>query len=151
MEFEKIYEPQKFEPRWAQFWLESGIYHADPHTPGVHFSIAIPPPNVTGSLHMGHMLDHTIMDTAVRWHRMRGENVLWLPGVDHAGIATQIVVERMLAEEGVTRQQLGREEFERRVWQWKEKYGNRITKQMRHIGDSVDWSRESFTLSPQLS
>ena len=100
---------------------------------------------------MGHMLDHTIMDACVRWHRMCGDNTLWLPGVDHAGIATQMVVERMLAEEGITRQQLGREKFECRVWQWKEKYGNRITDQMKAIGDSVDWSRESFTLSPQLS
>ncbi|MGI8743413.1 MAG: valine--tRNA ligase [Bryobacteraceae bacterium] len=151
MTFETVYEPQRFEQHWARWWVETGIYRADPTAPGPRFSLVIPPPNVTGSLHMGHMLDHTIMDAAVRWHRMIGDNTLWLPGVDHAGIATQMVVERMLAEDGLTRQQLGREEFERRVWQWKEKYGNRITDQMKAIGDSVDWSREAFTLSPQLS
>ena len=151
MQIEKVYEPQRFEPHWAQWWVETGIYHADTHVPGPRFSMVIPPPNVTGSLHIGHMLEHTIMDAAVRWHRMRGDNTLWLPGVDHAGIATQMVVTRMLAQEGITRQQLGREEFERRVWQWKEKYGNRIVEQMKRIGDSVDWSRERFTLSPELS
>jgi valyl-tRNA synthetase len=151
MQIEKVYEPQRFEPHWAKWWVESALYKADPDAAGEPFSIAIPPPNVTGQLHMGHMLDHTIMDAAVRWRRMRGHNTLWLPGVDHAGIATQLMVERMLAEQGITRQQLGREEFEKRVWAWKEKYGNRITDQMKQIGDSVDWSREAFTLSPHLS
>ena len=145
MEFEKQYEPQKFEPHWAQLvGRNRHLSRRSPPRPGPVFSIVIPPPNVTGSLHMGHMLDHTIMDAAVRWHRMRGDNTLWLPGVDHAGIATQMMVERMLAEEGITRQQLGREEFEQRVWEWKEKYGDRITEQMKQIGDSVDWSREQF-------
>ncbi len=119
--------------------------------PGRTFSLVIPPPNVTGSLHIGHMLDHTIMDVAVRWHRMRGETTLWLPGTDHAGIATQMVVERQLAAEGLTRKQLGREEFERRVWQWKEEYGGRINNQIRREGASVDWSRERFTMDPGLS
>ena len=151
MEIEKIYEPQKTESRWSQFWLESNLYRAHPSAPPPVFSIVIPPPNVTGSLHMGHMLDHTIMDAAVRWHRMRGDNTLWLPGTDHAGIATQLMVERMLLAQGVTRKELGREEFEKRVWEWKEKYGDRITCQMKKIGDSVDWSREQFTLSPELS
>ncbi len=151
MEIEKIYEPQRFESRWAQWWIETGLYHADAAAPRPRFSIVIPPPNVTGALHMGHMLDHTISDAAVRWHRMRGDNTLWLPGVDHAGIATQIMVERLLAEQGLTRDQLGREAFEQRIWEWKEKYGSRITDQMKQIGDSVDWSRERFTLSPQLS
>jgi valyl-tRNA synthetase len=151
MEIEKIYEPRKFEPRWAQWWVETGLYNANPNSPGPPFSIVIPPPNVTGSLHMGHMLEHTIIDAAVRWHRMRGDNTLWVPGVDHAGIATQLLVERMLSQQGCTRQQLGREEFLKRVWEWKEKYGNRITEQMVQIGDSVDWSRAAFTLSPQLS
>ena len=151
MQLEKVYEPQQCEPRWSQFWIDEGVFTADATRPGKRFSIVIPPPNVTGALHMGHMLEHTVMDTAVRWHRMLGENVLWLPGVDHAGIATQMVVERKLAEEGITRHQLGREEFERRVWEWKEQYGNRITQQMRQIGDSVDWTRERFTLSPELS
>jgi valyl-tRNA synthetase len=151
MELEKAYEPQRFEPHWAEWWVESGIFHADPHAPGPRFSLAVPPPNVTGSLHIGHMLDHTVIDTATRWHRMRGDNTLFLPGTDHAGIATQMLVERSLAAEGVTRQQLGREEFVRRVWEWKEKYGNRITSQMKRIGDSCDWSRERFTLNPDLS
>ena len=151
MQLEKVYEPQQCEPRWSQFWIDEGVFTADATRPGKRFSIVIPPPNVTGALHMGHMLEHTVMDTAVRWHRMLGENVLWLPGVDHAGIATQMVVERKLAEEGITRHQVGREEFERRVWEWKEQYGNRITQQMRQIGDSVDWTRERFTLSPELS
>ena len=151
MELEKAYEPQRFEPHWAEWWVESGIFHADPHAPGLQFSLAVPPPNVTGSLHIGHMLDHTVIDTATRWHRMRGDNTLFLPGTDHAGIATQMLVERSLAAEGLTRQQLGREEFVRRVWEWKEKYGNRITSQMKRIGDSCDWSRERFTLNPDLS
>jgi len=151
MELEKTYDPQRFEPRWAEWWVASGIFHADPHAPGATFSLAVPPPNVTGSLHIGHMLDHTVIDTATRWHRMRGDNTLFLPGTDHAGIATQMLVERSLAAEGITRHQLGREEFVRRVWEWKEKYGNRITTQMKRIGDSCDWSRERFTLNPDLS
>jgi valyl-tRNA synthetase len=151
MDFDKAYDPQRVEPHWAQWWLESGIFVADPNVPGPHFSIAVPPPNVTGSLHMGHMMDHSVIDTATRWHRMRGDNTLFLPGVDHAGIATQMLVERSLAQEGISRKQLGREEFEKRVWAWKEKYGNRITEQMKRIGDSCDWSRERFTLSPELS
>jgi len=151
MELEKAYEPQRFEPRWAESWVESGIFHADPKTPGPRFSLVVPPPNVTGSLHIGHMLDHTVIDTATRWHRMRGDNALFLPGTDHAGIATQMLVERSLAAEGLNRRQLGRDEFVRRVWEWKEKYGSRITSQMKRIGDSCDWSRERFTLSPELS
>ncbi len=159
LELDKVYEPQRFEPHWAQWWIDSNIYHADaskagstmPTGEGRTFSLVIPPPNVTGSLHIGHMLDHTIMDVAVRWHRMRGETTLWLPGMDHAGIATQMVVERRLAAEGLTRRQLGREEFERRVWQWKDEFGGRITEQIRREGASVDWSRERFTMDAQLS
>jgi valyl-tRNA synthetase len=151
MELEKTYEPQRFEPHWSQWWVDAAIFKADPKAPGAHFSIAVPPPNVTGSMHIGHMLEHSLIDTATRWHRMRGDNTLFLPGVDHAGIATQMLVERSLAAEGVTRHQLGREEFVRRVWEWKEKYGSRITSQMKTIGDSCDWSRERFTLSPELS
>jgi valyl-tRNA synthetase len=153
MQLEKVYEPQRFEPHWAQWWIESGIYHADPTAAqgGRVFSIVIPPPNVTGSLHIGHMFEHAMMDVAVRWHRMKGEVTLWLPGTDHAGIATQMIVERQLASEGLTRQQLGREEFERRVWQWKEEYGGRINNQIRREGASVDWSRERFTMDAGLS
>ncbi len=153
MDFEKVYEPQRFEPHWAQWWIESSIYHPDAGNPQHRriFSIVIPPPNVTGSLHIGHMFEHTMMDVAVRWHRMKGELTLWVPGTDHAGIATQMVVERQLASEGLKRQQLGREEFERRVWQWKQEYGDRINSQIRREGASVDWSRERFTMDPGLS
>ena len=153
MQLEKVYEPQRFEPHWAQWWIESGIYQADPVEAENRsfFSIVIPPPNVTGSLHIGHMFEHTMMDVAVRWHRMQGEVTLWVPGMDHAGIATQMVVERQLASERLTRQQLGRQEFERRVWQWKEEYGGRIESQIRREGASVDWSRERFTMDPGLT
>jgi valyl-tRNA synthetase len=151
MELEKTYEPQRFEPHWADWWVENNVFRADFDAPGPMFSIVVPPPNVTGSMHIGHMLEHSLIDTAVRWHRMRGDNTLFLPGVDHAGIATQMLVERSLAADGVSRHQLGREEFVRRVWEWKEKYGSRITGQMKRIGDSCDWSRERFTLSPELS
>lgn len=153
MQLEKAYEPQRLEPHWAQWWIESGIYRAEAALakPGRTFSMVIPPPNVTGSLHIGHMLDHTIMDVAARWHRMQGETVLWLPGTDHAGIATQMVVERQLAAEGLTRQGLGREKFEERVWCWKKEYGGRINNQIRREGASVDWSRERFTMDPGLS
>src|SRR5579875_2873728 len=153
MELEKVYEPNRFEPHWAQWWIDARLYQVDLKTDDLKrvFSIVIPPPNVTGSLHIGHMLEHAMMDVAVRWHRMKGEVTLWLPGTDHAGIATQMLVERQLATEGLTRQQLGREEFERRVWQWKEEYGGRIVSQMRRIGESVDWSRERFTMDAGLS
>ncbi len=153
MQLEKVYEPQRFEPHWAEWWIESGIYHADAKKAlaGRMFSIVIPPPNVTGSLHIGHMFEHTMMDVAVRWHRMRGEETLWLPGTDHAGISTQMVVERQLKTEGLTRRGLGREAFEQRVWQWKEQYGGLIKAQIRREGASVDWSRERFTLDAGLS
>ncbi|MGA8027752.1 MAG: class I tRNA ligase family protein, partial [Bryobacteraceae bacterium] len=153
MQLDKVYYPECYEPHWAQWWIESGIYHVEAKEakPGRTFSLVLPPPNVTGSLHIGHMLDHSIMDVAVRWHRMKGETTLWLPGIDHAGIATQMVVERQLATEGLDRKRLGRAEFERRIWQWKEEYGGRIIAQMRRIGESVDWSRERFTMDPGLS
>ncbi len=151
MQLEKVYEPQRFEPRWAQWWVESGIYHARWQPDRPVFSLVIPPPNVTGSLHMGHMLEHTEIDVTVRWHRMRGEITLWLPGTDHAGIATQMVVERQLAEEGLNRREMGREAFEARVWKWKAESGGTIKRQMIRIGASCDWSRERFTLDPGLS
>ncbi len=150
---DKVYEPQRFEPHWAEWWIDAQLYHvnAADAQPGRTFSLVIPPPNVTGSLHIGHMLDHTIMDVAMRWHRMQGQTTLWVPGMDHAGIATQMVVERQLAAEGLKRTGLGREEFERRVWQWKEQYGGRIAHQIRREGASVDWSRERFTMDSGLS
>jgi valyl-tRNA synthetase len=152
MQIEKVYEPQRFEPHWAQWWIDSGIFHtsAQPAGGGM-FSLVIPPPNVTGSLHIGHMLEHTEIDVTVRWHRMLGDNTLWLPGTDHAGIATQMVVERKLAEEGINRRDLGRETFEKRVWEWKSQYGDTIKRQMIRLGASCDWARERFTLDPGLS
>ena len=142
MEIEKVYEPQRFEPHWAQWWIDRGFYTANAKNPGRMFSLVIPPPNVTGILHMGHMLEHTEIDVTVRWHRMKGENTLWLPGTDHAGIATQMVVERKLAEEGIDRRALGRQEFEKRIWAWKEESGDSIKRQMIRLGASCDWSRE---------
>src|SRR5271154_4120018 len=151
---EKVYEPQKFEPHWAAWWVDSGIFHADARRAlegGEYFSLVIPPPNVTGALHIGHMFEHSIIDAQVRWQRMRGVNTLWVPGTDHAGISTQIMVERQLKEEGLTRHDLGREKFEARVWQWREQYGGRILEQMKRAGVSVDWTRLRFTLDPGLS
>src|SRR5258707_7093941 len=122
-EIAKAYEPQQIEPRWADFWVKEELFKADPNAPGPVFSIVIPPPNVTGSLHIGHMLDHTEIDILTRWHRMRGYNTLYLPGMDHAGISTQRVVVRELAEQGIDYRKLGREGFIRRVCKWKEKSG----------------------------
>src|SRR5277367_660191 len=156
-EIPKAYEPQEIEERWAKAWFEEKLFRAENSgTPDVasdaqpRFSIALPPPNITGSIHIGHMLEHTQIDMLVRWHRMRGERTLWLPGMDHAGIATQFVVERKLAEQGIRRQDLGREEFERRVWQWKAESGGAIKDQMIRLGASCDWTRERFTLEPAL-
>src|SRR5579872_2848465 len=150
-EIAKAYEPQRIEPRWAECWVKEELFKADPSKPGPVFSIVIPPPNVTGSLHIGHMLDHTEIDILTRWHRMCGYNTLYLPGTDHAGISTQRVVVRQLAEQGINYRDLGREEFVRRVWAWKEESGGTIQRQMREIGESCDWTREKFTLSPELS
>jgi valyl-tRNA synthetase len=151
-EIPKAYEPQEIEARWAKTWFDENLFRAENSgtAQGPRFSIALPPPNVTGSIHMGHMLEHTQIDMLVRWHRMRGERTLWLPGMDHAGIATQFVVERMLAKEGIKRQDLGREEFERRIWQWKAESGGVIKGQMIRLGASCDWTREQFTLEPAL-
>ncbi len=150
-EIAKAYEPQRIEPRWAEFWVKEQLFRANVNAPGPVFSIVIPPPNVTGSLHIGHMLEHTEIDILTRWHRMCGYNTLYLPGTDHAGISTQRVVVRQLAEQGINYRDLGREEFERRVWKLKEESGGTIQRQMREIGESCDWSREKFTLSPELS
>ncbi|MGH9864893.1 MAG: valine--tRNA ligase, partial [Candidatus Acidiferrales bacterium] len=155
-EIPKAYEPQEIERRWAQTWFEEKLYRAEATgpaqagKPGEMFSIVLPPPNVTGSIHIGHMLEHTQIDIIVRWRRMRGNKTLWLPGMDHAGIATQVVVERQLTKEGLKREQIGREEFERRVWQWKAESGGNIKKQMIRLGVSCDWTREKFTLDPAL-
>ncbi|HYE80483.1 MAG TPA: class I tRNA ligase family protein, partial [bacterium] len=132
------------EAGWQRYWEFSGL--SAPQGTGDPFCLVIPPPNVTGSLHLGHALGQTLMDAAIRTRRMQGFDALWLPGVDHAGIATQMVVERHLAEQGITRRELGREAFEAKVWEWKEHYHARIGEQLRRLGGSVDWSRERFTL-----
>jgi valyl-tRNA synthetase len=150
-EIAKTYDPKQIETRWADCWVREALFKADPQAPGPVFSIVIPPPNVTGSLHIGHMLDHTEIDILTRWYRMRGYNTLYLPGTDHAGISTQRVVVKQLTAQGINYRDLGREEFVKRVWQWKEESGGTIQRQMKQIGESCDWSRERFTLSPQLS
>lgn len=148
----KSWDPQAVEAELYQGWVDAGYFTADPDSDKPAYSIVLPPPNVTGQLHMGHALDHTLMDSLVRRKRMQGYEVLWLPGMDHAGIATQTKVEAMLKEtEGKDRYDYGREEFIAKVWEWKEQYGGTITGQMRAIGDSVDWSRERFTLDEGLS
>lgn len=146
---DKTYEPNAIEERWYQYWEEAG--HFAPSGEGTPFSIMIPPPNVTGSLHMGHGFNNTIMDTLIRLRRMQGHNTLWQVGTDHAGIATQMVVERQLAGEGMTRHDLGREKFLDKVWAWKGESGGTITRQLRRLGSSVDWSRERFTMDQGLS
>jgi valyl-tRNA synthetase len=150
-ELPKTYDPTRVEGPTYQRWLDAGVFRADPGSGRPRFSMALPPPNVTGSLHIGHALDHSIQDYLARMHRMRGFEVLWLPGMDHAGIATQNVVERELAKEGRTRFDLGREAFVERVWNWKAESGGRILGQMQRLGDSVDWSRERFTMDEGLS
>ncbi|MFN7570407.1 MAG: valine--tRNA ligase [Betaproteobacteria bacterium] len=150
-ELAKSFEPAAIEARWAPVWEARGYARPSMDATKPSFTIQLPPPNVTGVLHMGHAFNQTIMDALVRYHRMRGCNTLWVPGVDHAGIATQIVVERQLEAQGVSRHDLGRAEFERRVWAWKEQSGGTITQQMRRLGASVDWSREYFTMDEKLS
>ena len=142
----KAYNPKDVEAKWYERWERAGYFYADADDKRTPYCITIPPPNVTGSLHMGHALNHTIHDIVVRWQRMLGKNVLCLPGTDHAGIATQVVVEKELAKEGKTRHQLGRDEFLKRVWEWKEQYGGVILSQLRKLGCSYDWRRERFTM-----
>ncbi len=145
------YSHAEVEDRIYKWWEESGHFKAEDRSTKPPFSIILPPPNVTGFLHMGHALDHTIQDVLVRWKRMSGFNTLWMPGTDHAGIATQSVVEKELRKEGTNRLEMGREKFLERVWDWKKQYGDRIYKQMRRLGDSVDWDREVFTLDDNVS
>jgi len=151
MELPSSYEPADVEKRWYSYWISKGYFHADVNDGKEPYSIVIPPPNVTGNLHMGHALNNTLQDILCRWQRMMGKSVLWMPGTDHAGIATQNVVERLLAEEGKSKHDLGREKFEERVWQWKEHSGNQIQGQLKRLGCSLDWERERFTLDEGLS
>ena len=159
MELAKSFEPQAIENHWYSVWESAGYFKPQSDTAAgatagaaaPAYCIMLPPPNVTGTLHMGHAFQHTLMDALTRYHRMRGDNTLWQPGTDHAGIATQIVVERQLDQQNIKRRELGREEFLKRVWQWKEESGSTITRQMRRIGTSCDWSRERFTMDAGLS
>jgi valyl-tRNA synthetase len=152
----KAYDPTAIENHWAEYWVREKLF-AQPapsegdRQGGQPFDILLPPPNVTGNLHMGHMFEHTESDILMRWHRMRGERVLWIPGTDHAGIATQMLVERQVVSEGSTRQKMGRDAFIKRVWEWREHYGGTILGQMKRLGASVDWDREYFTMDERLS
>ncbi|RMD85199.1 MAG: valine--tRNA ligase, partial [Lentisphaerae bacterium] len=148
----KAYEPGQCEEKWYRYWEESGKFYADVDPQREPFTIVIPPPNVTGILTLGHVLNNTLQDILIRRERMRGFNTCWVPGTDHAGIATQARVEKFLKEsENVTRHDLGREEFLRRVWQWKDEYGGTIIRQLRKLGTACDWRRERFTLDEGLS
>ena len=150
-ELTKGYEPQEVENRWYQFWEDNNLFAADEISDRMSYSIVIPPPNVTGVLHMGHALNNTMQDIMCRYRRLRGDNVLWMPGTDHAGIATQNVVEKKLAAEGTDRHQLGRDKFIEQVWQWRSKYGSAIINQLKRLGASCDWKRERFTMDDGLS
>lgn len=147
----KGYDPVPIEDKWYDVYIEEGLFKADPDSPKPAYSIVIPPPNVTGSLHVGHALDNTLQDILCRAKRMQGYEVLWMPGTDHAGIATQNVVERALAAQGISRRDLGRDEFIKRVWEWKEQYGSTIIGQLKKLGASCDWDRERFTMDEGLS
>jgi len=162
-ELPKAYDPSVIEERWAEYWVRERLFDVptpankpapateSTHEPAKKFTILLPPPNVTGRLHMGHMLNQAEMDILTRWHRMRGETALWVPGTDHAGIATQMMVERQLASEGTSRKEIGRSAFVEKVWAWREVYGGAILDQMKRLGASVDWSREYFTMDDRLS
>lgn len=149
-ELAKSFEPAQLEREWYNRWNESGCFQPSMKEDVPSYSIQLPPPNVTGTLHMGHAFNQTIMDSLVRYHRMKGLNTAWIPGTDHAGIATQIVVERQLEQQGISRHDLGREAFTKKVWEWKELSGNTITQQIRRLGSSCDWSREYFTMEDRL-
>ena len=148
---DKHYDPKKIEEKWHKRWIDADTFHSDAAAGGDPYCIVIPPPNVTGILHMGHALNNTIQDVLIRWRRMQGRNTVWMPGTDHAGIATQNVVEKALAKEEKSRDDLGREAFVERVWQWREEYGNTITNQLKRLGASCDWERERFTMDEGLS
>ncbi|MFP4658358.1 MAG: valine--tRNA ligase, partial [Desulfonatronovibrionaceae bacterium] len=150
-ELPKGYEPGAVEQKWLDFWDENRAFTPEAANASSPYCIVIPPPNVTGSLHMGHALNLTLQDILCRYHRQKGEDVLWVPGTDHAGIATQNVVEKSLAEQGLSREDLGREKFVEKVWEWKEEYGNKILNQVRRLGASVDWTRQRFTMDEGLS
>src|SRR5919109_489034 len=152
LEAKTRYDPSEVEPRIARVWLDSGLFHPESvGDPSENYSIAIPLPNVTGVLHMGHALNNSIQDCLIRYHRMRGVRTKWILGTDHAGIATQTQVERALGQEGSSREELGRERFVERVWQWREQYGGTIIEQLKRLGASCDYEEERFTLDEQYA
>ncbi len=147
----KVYEPKPIEDKWYKFWQNHGFFHADSTSDKPPYAIVIPPPNITGSLHVGHALDNTLQDCLIRWRRMEGYNVLWMPGTDHAGIVTELIMEKKLADEGTSRNELGRERFIERMWEWKDESADYIISQLQQIGCSCDWERQRFTLDEGLS
>ena len=150
-ELEKQYNPSSFEDKIYKFWVDNGYFHADEKSDKPTYTIVIPPPNITGQLHMGHALDNTLQDILIRFHRMNGYNTLWLPGTDHASIATEAKIVEAMRKEGITKEQIGREKFLERAWAWKEQYGGRIIEQLKKMGSSCDWDRERFTLDEGCS
>ncbi|HLD84558.1 MAG TPA: class I tRNA ligase family protein, partial [Coxiellaceae bacterium] len=149
IELETTYQPANIESKWAKTWETEGLFA--PNGRGASYCIMLPPPNVTGTLHMGHGFQYTLMDALIRFHRMQGDNTLWQAGTDHAGIATQMVVERQLAQQNITRHDLGRDDFLKKVWAWRHQSGETITRQIRRMGASVDWSRERFSMDDNIS
>ena len=141
-ELSKVYDPKEFEDRIYKFWMDNGCFRAEVDSKKKPYTIVIPPPNITGQLHMGHALDETLQDILIRWKRMSGYSALWLPGTDHAAIATEAKIVAAMREEGITKEDLGREGFMERAWKWKEKYGGRIVEQLKKLGSSCDWDRE---------
>ena len=150
-ELAKAYEPGEVEDRIYQYWLEGNYFHAEVNPEKKPYTIVIPPPNVTGQLHMGHALDETLQDILIRWRRMQGYEALWIPGTDHAAIATEAKIVAAMAEEGVTKEDLGRDGFMERAWRWKETYAGRILQQLKKLGSSCDWERERFTMDEGCS
>jgi len=150
-ELAKVYNPKEIAPKWIERWFNSNVFTPEVKRGGDTFSIVLPPPNVTGNLHIGHALGFTLDDVVVRYKRMKGFVTLWVPGTDHAGIATQNVVEKEIAKEGLTRYDLGRERFLEKVWEWKQRYRDNIVNQLKQMGFSCDWSRERFTMDEHCS
>lgn len=150
-QLDKVYDPKQVEDKTYRFWQDGGYFHAEPNPDKKPYTIVIPPPNITGRLHMGHALDETLQDILIRWRRMQGYEALWLPGTDHASIATEAKIVEAMRQEGVTKEQLGREGFLERAWAWKREYGGHILDQLKKLGSSCDWQRERFTLDEGCS
>ena len=145
-QLEKVYDPKQVEDRTYQFWMDGNYFHAEVDPKKEPYTIVIPPPNITGQLHMGHALDETFQDILIRWRRMQGRSALWLPGTDHASIATEAKIVEAMRAEGLTKEGIGREKFLERAWEWKKQYGGRIVSQLKKLGSSCDWERERFTM-----